>query len=85
MKKPPLILALGGALALSGALLLPHQSSGQAPAESDPETSRLFNEIAEQQVLIGENHGKMDETIAAISENVRLARIFAGRGGGKAK
>ena len=85
MKKPPILLALGGALALSGALLLPHHSSGQAPAETDPETSKICAEIVAQQVIIGENQAKMDETIAAISENVRLARIFAGRGGGKAK
>ena len=85
MKKPPVILALGGALALSGALLLPPQSSGQAPPEPDPETSKLCAEITAQQAILGENQAKMDEIIAAISENVRLARIFAARGGGKAK
>jgi hypothetical protein len=85
MKKPPVILALGGALALSGALFLPQQSSGQGANEPDLETSGLFTEIIAQQVVIGENQAKMDESIAAISENVRLARIFAARGGGKAK
>ena len=85
MKKPPVILALGGALALSGALLFPPQSSGQAAAEPDAEITKLCAEISAQQVIIGENQAKMDESIAAISENVRLARIFAARGGGKAK
>ena len=85
MKKPPGILALGDALALRGALLVPHQSSGQAAAEPDAGITKLCSEISAQQVVIGENQAKMDETIAAISENVRLARIFAARGGGKAK
>jgi gas vesicle protein len=85
MKKPPVILALGGVIALSAALLLPPQSSGQAAAEPDAEITKFCSEISAQQVTIGENQAKMDETIAAISENVRLARIFAARGGGKAK
>jgi len=83
--KKPVILALSGAIALGSALLLPPQSSGQAAADPDPEIARLCNEIIAQQVVIGENQGKMDENLAAIGENVRIARIYAGRGGGKAK
>jgi hypothetical protein len=85
MKKPPVILALSGALALGGALLLPPQSNGQAAAEADAEAMRLCDEIIAQQVVINENQGRMDESLAAIGENVRLARIYAGRGGGKTK
>ena len=85
MKKPPILLALMGAAALAGALLLPQPSSGQSPAAGDAALAQLLTEIAAQQAVILENHAKIDEKIAAIGEDVRVARIFVSRGGGKAK
>ena len=85
MKKPPILLALTGAVALAGALLLPHPSSGQSPVAGDAALAQLLTEVAAQQTVILENHAKIDEKIAAIGEDVRVARIFVGRGGGKAK
>ena len=85
MKKPPIYLALTGAAALAGALLLPQPSSGQAPATGDAALAQLLTEVAAQQTAILENHAKLDEKIAAIGEDVRIARIFVGRGGGKTK
>ncbi len=85
MKKPSILLALTGAVALCGALLLPQPSSGQSPAAGDAALTQLLTEITAQQATILDNHAKIDEKIAAIAEDVRVARIFVGRGGGKTK
>jgi len=86
MKRSPTLFAVTGAFALIGALLLPQPSIGQAPAAAaDAGIAQLLTEVAAQQATILENHGKIDEKIAAIGEDVRVARIFVGRGGGKAK
>lgn len=77
--------ALAAALvALVLGLTLPERSSGQAANESAAIAS-LITEIAAQQALITENQAKMDERIAVIAEDVRVARIFVARGGGKAR
>ncbi len=83
MKRPPMLLALTGAAALIGALLLPQPSSGQATG--DATVAQLLTEIAAQQATILENHAKIDEKLATIGEDVRIGRIFVSRGGGKAK
>lgn len=85
MKRPPMFLALTGGAALIGALLLPQPSSGQAPAAPDAAIAQLITEVAAQQTTILENQNQIDEKLAAIGEDVRVARIFVGRGGGKAK
>jgi len=100
MKQPRRVLfaSLGAAL-LSGALLLPSQSSGQsdilpapktlapatapapvavAPAE-DPATAALAAEVLQQQVKIAENQKLIDEKLAIIAENLRIARIYVSR------
>ena len=84
MKRSPMFLALTGGAALLGALLVPQPSSGQAPAP-DAAITQLITEVVAQQATILENHQLIDEKLAAISEDVRVARIFVGRGGGKAK
>ena len=85
MKRSPMLLALCGAVALVSALLIPHHSSGQAPATGEDAVAQLVAEVAKQQAAVLENHAKIDEKIAAIGEDVRVARIFVSRGGGKAK
>jgi hypothetical protein len=45
----------------------------------------LFAEVAAQQIVIAENHLKIDEKLAAVAEEIRLARIYSGRGGGGGK
>lgn len=77
------VFALAGA-ALASALLKPPHSSGQA-AEIDPALTALCNEVAAQQVVLADHQTKMDAKLASISENVRLARIYAARSGGKAQ
>ena len=44
-----------------------------------------LGEQVDQQALIVESQTKIDEKIAVIAEDVRVARIFVARGGGKAK
>jgi hypothetical protein len=85
MNKPPVFLATSGALALAGVLLLAPHSSGQAVAGGDPVLTQLLIDVTAQQIVIAENHTKIDEKLAGISEDVRVARIFVGRGGGKTK
>jgi hypothetical protein len=57
-------------------------SSGAAGGD-DPAVVALVAEITTQQATITDNQSKIDTKIAAIGEQVRQARIFAHRGGGK--
>ena len=82
MKKPKRILLLGlGAAAFIGALSSPTASPGQAPGDEQA-IAQLVAEVATQQAKIVANQQAMDQKIAAIEENMRLARIFVSRGGG---
>lgn len=63
--------------------LAPAASRGQAGAD-DPLLAPLLDEITKQQTAIVENQLKIDDKLATIAENLRVARIFVGRGGGKA-
>jgi len=62
--------------------LWPGASLGQAGAD-DPLLTPLIEEITKQQAAILENQTLIEEKIAGVSEDVRVARIFVGRGGGK--
>ncbi len=57
-------------------------SSGQAGAD-DPLLSPLIDELAKQQAAIVENQTAIETKLAVIAEELRIARIFVGRGGGK--
>lgn len=72
---------LTGALAIG---LTSAPSQGQAGGE-DPQLTALVDEVAKQQAAIVDNQAKIDEKLAVIAEDVRVARIFVGRGGGKTK
>ncbi len=83
MKTPGSILVLGIAAALLvGTLGIPTKSSGQA-AGDEQALAQLVAEIAAQQAKIVANQQAIDQKIAAIEENMRVARIFVSRGGGK--
>lgn len=73
-----------GAAALAGVLLMPAPSSGQADG-GDAVMSGLLNDLAAEQVTIADNQTKIDAKLAEIAENVRVARIFVSRGGGKVR
>jgi hypothetical protein len=64
--------------------LAPSPSLGQAGGD-DPLLAPLIEEITKQQALIVDNQTQIDAKLAVIGEDIRVARIFVGRGGGKAK
>jgi hypothetical protein len=80
-RKSFLVAAIAG-VAFASALLAPPRSSGQA-ATDDPILTALIGDVTAQQVVLAENQTKMDVKLAAIGENLRLARIYSGRVGGK--
>ncbi len=82
MKSRSLLLPvlLGGAILATA--LLPRESSAQAGAD-DPLLTPVITELGKQQDLIVANQVKIDEKLATIAENVRVARIFVSRGGGR--
>ncbi len=83
MNKPKTLLLWGAsAVAVIGALSFPASSSGQA-AGDDQVIAQLVNEIAEQHNKIATNQQAIDLKVAAIAEQVRIARIYVSRGGGK--
>ena len=70
---------IAGVVALSFALL-----TGAAAAESADVSIKLIatvKDIQAQQILIAENQGKIEAKLAVVSEAIRLARIYSGRGG----
>ena len=72
------------ALSLSAVLALwigSPNSSGEVVAGADVGLANLLKEIANQQLIIAENQVRIDAQVLEIAENVRLARIFASRGG----
>ena len=81
--KPLQFCAVAGA-ALLGWLAFPVHSQGQAGNDAAA-LDVLLIEIAAQQTVIGENQTKIDAKLAAVGEELRLARIYVGRAGGKAK
>jgi hypothetical protein len=84
MKPKPLSALAAALVALALGITLPERSSGQA-GNDEAALAALVTEIAAQQAVITENQTKIDEKIAVIAEDVRVARIFVARGGGKAK
>lgn len=63
--------------------LVPRSSLGQAGGD-DPLLSAVVEEITKQQAAITENQTQIDAKLAIIAEDIRVARIFVGRSGGKA-
>jgi hypothetical protein len=64
--------------------LVPRPSLGEAGGD-DPLLTPLIEEITKQQAVIVENQTQIDSKLAVIAEDLRVARIFVGRGGGKVK
>lgn len=85
MKPKPIAFTLVAAVALFAALALPRESSGQANADQEALLAQALAEVAAQQTQIAENEVKIEEKVTAVAEEVRVARIFSGRAGGKTK
>ena len=69
-------------VALALVTLAMTSGSGQTPGtREDEQLLALISEVQAQQVRITENQGKIDAKMAEVMEAIRVARIFAGRGG----
>jgi uncharacterized protein YgfB (UPF0149 family) len=84
MKSRPFLLATCAAVAAGVGLAVPTPSNGQA-GDSPEAIEALIIELGAQQTVVTENQAKIDAKLAAIAEDLRVARIFVARGGGKAK
>ena len=83
MNKPKPIFLWGGAVvAVLGGLSFPSRTAGQTPGD-EQEMAKLITEIAAQHTKIATNQQAIDLKLAAIEEDLRLARIMVSRGGGK--
>ena len=66
---------------LCGAALYPRFSSAQLPAlptDAQP-TAEALKAVLAQQKTISDNQAKIDEKLAAIAENLRVARLYSSR------
>jgi hypothetical protein len=70
-------------LMLLGALALFAGTIGaQSPAASDDQQlETLLREVQAQQVQIADNQIKIDEKLVTLGEAIRIAKIYASRGG----
>jgi hypothetical protein len=63
--------------------LLMAAPAAEAPDASQQQVLTVAKEVQAQQAAIAENQAKMDAKLATIAESLRVARIYATRGGGK--
>lgn len=70
-------------LMILGALALFATSIGaQSTAPEDPKrVEALIKEIQAQQLVIADNQAKIDAKLVTLGEAIRVARIYASRGG----
>ena len=70
-------------LMLLGALALFAGTIGaQSPAASDDQQlENLLREVQAQQIQIAANQSKIDEKLVTLGEAIRVAKIYASRGG----
>lgn len=70
-------------LMLLGALALFAGTIGaQSPAASDDQQlENLLREVQAQQIQIADNQSKIDEKLVTLGEAIRIAKIYASRGG----
>jgi hypothetical protein len=61
-------------------VLLAHPSTAPAQSGEDPAVVSLITDLNAQQAALQENQNNIDVKIAAVAEDVRQARLFAGRG-----
>jgi hypothetical protein len=63
------------------ALLVSSGSAQNPAADNEQRLLTLVQQVQTQQAQIASNQDKLDTKLAEVAEAVRLARIFAGRGG----
>jgi hypothetical protein len=84
MKSKSLLLTALGAVAVLAPALAPRSLHGQAGAD-DALYTPVITEVVKQQAQIIDNQTKIDEALAVITEDLRIARIYASRSGGNAR
>jgi hypothetical protein len=97
MKQPRKYLIAGlGAAIFAAVVALPQNLNGQAAAPVPPvapaaaaaaaadaeAVAAIITEITDQQTKLAANQKLIDEKLAAIAENLRLAKLFVSRAGG---
>jgi hypothetical protein len=82
MKISSLHVVVLGALALLAWLVPVPPSHAQDPLESAA-LRALISDLKAQQAKLVENQNQMEVVYAAIAEDLRQARIYSARGGGK--
>ena len=78
MKSNSFPVALLLAAVSAGIFFLPAPSGGQTGEEI--QTTQLFTDISTQQATLADNQAKIDAKLVTVAENVRQARLLAGRG-----
>jgi hypothetical protein len=69
-------------LVLAAMALVSTSGSGQtAASKEDQQLLALISDVQAQQARITDNQAKIDAKMAEVMEAIRVARIFAGRGG----
>lgn len=84
MKKNQVFTALITASAAALLFAAPLSSHGQSDV-ADAQLGLALGEVAAQQLAIAKNQALIDERLAVIAEDLRVARIFVSRGGGRSK
>jgi hypothetical protein len=56
--------------------------AAQSPATADdPRVAALLKEVQAQQIQIADNQAKIDAKLVSLGEAIRIAKIYASRGG----
>jgi hypothetical protein len=69
-------------LLLGAFALLAASIAGQSPVPDEPtQVQALVKEVQAQQIQLADNQARIDEKLATLAEAIRLAKIYASRGG----
>jgi ABC-type transporter MlaC component len=80
MKRLPALIAI---FSLAMLLAAPAAEAPDPNRQQEQQVLAVAKEVQAQQAAIAENQAKMDAKLATIAESLRVARIYATRGGGK--
>ena len=71
------------ALADLSIALLAGADAAEQPDAPDQQLVALVRDIQGQQTVIAENEDKIEAKLVIVSESIRVARIYSGRGGSR--
>ncbi|MDP9004268.1 MAG: hypothetical protein M3N12_05700 [Verrucomicrobiota bacterium] len=80
MKRLPVLTAFLSCALLAVAVAADAPNANQ---QQEQQVLAAAKEVQTQQIAIAENQGKIDAKLATIADYLRVARIWAGRGGKK--